>query len=448
MEKTGILFITNDVNTNTSLKKRLEEDNFSVKMVADGNDALDEFSSQLFAVACLDYDMPNIDGMEMLRALKKFSNETAVIVISKNLSIEKAVEIMREGASDCLEKPVNYEKLIKSIQKSLNSKYRIKEELPERIEDIPKFEGMVGKSPKMQEIFKFIEIIAPTDVTVLIQGESGTGKGLVAYAIHRRSLRKGKPFIEVSCAALAEHLLESELFGHVKGAFTGAIRDKVGRFKLGDGGTIFLDEIGEFTTNLQSKLLRVLQSKKFEPVGSNETVEVDTRIIAATNRDLQTCIKDGTFREDLYYRLNVVTIYLPPLRERREDIPLLAWYFVNIFGKKHNKKIDGITPEALDYLKNAEWRGNIRELENSIERAVIFCRGNLLTPDDLLVTPSERQEGDFLEEMAKRELSLEELEKEYIKTLLERFESKEKVAEILKIDKATLWRKRAKYGLK
>jgi PAS domain S-box-containing protein len=321
-------------------------------------------------------------------------------------------------------------------------------ELQERYQ----FDQIIGRSPKMREIFEQIKMLAENDVTVLIQGETGTGKGMIARAIHLNSLRADGPFVTVNCAALPESLLESELFGHVKGAFTGAVADRPGRFELADGGTIFLDEIGEIPLHVQAKLLRVIEAKEFERVGGTETIKADVRIIAATNRNLYEEVKAGRFREDLYYRLNVVSIKVPPLRERREDIPLLVSFFIERFNHEFGKQIEGVSQQTMDLLLGYDWPGNVRELENAIEHAFVHCRGELVMPDHL---PQEiRRTSAYpgvtpLFELPSGENPLEAAEKAVIIRVLEETGwHMGKTAEILGISRPTLWRKMRKYGIK
>ena len=366
-------------------------------------------------------------------------------------SVKTAVEALKAGAFDYLTKPLDIEELKILIDKAMDH-YHLRAEnlvLKERLGDRFDFSRIIAASPKMKTLLETLAMVAPSDATVLIMGESGTGKEVIANAIHHNSPRAGEPFIKVSCAALPETLLESELFGHEKGAFTGAVARREGRFQLAHRGTIFLDEVGEMSPALQTKLLRVLQEKEFEPLGSTRTVKVDIRVIAATNRDLEKEVKEGRFREDLYYRLNVVPLVLPPLRERREDIPLLADHFLAIFREKNRKPITAISGKALDLLVRYDWPGNVRELENVIERAVILARDEVLVPADLppqiRMFSGEAGQDAFAIPTG---MSLDEMERALIvKTLDETGGNRTRASEILGINRRTLQNKLKQYGL-
>jgi DNA-binding NtrC family response regulator len=372
-----------------------------------------------------------------------------VILITAYGSIDSAVTAMKEGASDYLTKPFSMDELLLII-KRIQRIRELEEEnlsLRKKVEEQFGLEGLVGKSPQMIKIYDLIETVSQTDTTVLVYGESGTGKEMAANAIHLRSPRKGRPFIKVNCAALPETLLESELFGHEKGAFTGAFRQRKGRFEMADGGTLFLDEIGDIAPTVQIKLLRVLQERQFERVGGNETLSVNVRLICATQRDLKEGIRKGSFREDLYYRLNVVPIHLPPLRERREDIFLLADHFINKFSQKMGKEISGLSEEARTILLTYAFPGNIRELENMLERAVALIKGKVIQAEDLPeeVCGGETPVHKICEKIrASKPLSSATrlFEKEYIQTVLEKTKGKKgHAAEILGISRKTLWEK-------
>jgi len=347
----------------------------------------------------LDINLPEMSGIEILKEIKEKELKIPVIVITGFISTEAAIETMKHGAYEFVTKPFQLEKLAKIVDKALQEKKRGgdssgfgRDDRPEEEEDL-----IVGKSPEIVEIAKLIGQVAPTDAAVLIMGESGTGKELVARAIHRNSLRKDRAFLSVNCAALPETLLESELFGYEKGAFTGAYQRKFGKFEQGDKGTIFLDEIADMSLMTQSKVLRVLQKQEFERVGGNQSIKVDVRMIAATNKSLVNCIKEGSFRVDLFYRLKVVSIYLPPLRERRSDIPLLADYFLRKYIRLIDKKVEGISDSAVKVLMKYPWPGNVRELENNIHTAVVMSKGGLLLPEHFPIysESKERLEIDF-----------------------------------------------------
>jgi DNA-binding NtrC family response regulator len=414
-----------------------------------------------------DMKMPGMDGIELLKQVKLKGLDIAVILITGYSSIETAVEAMREGAFDYITKPIVDSEIKLVIQKIINQQELIEENrlLRERLVATTRceFYDIIGQSPQMQKIYTLIEAVANTNATILLQGESGTGKRIIAQAIHQSDLsRRDKPFIEVSCGALPETLLESELFGHVKGSFTSAIKDRMGRFELSHKGTILLDEIDTFSPNLQVKLLRVLQNGEFERVGDTKTLKVDVRVIAATNQDLSEAIKGGKFREDLYYRLNVISIHIPPLRERKDDIPLLVEHFLkkkqNQAANNHNnkKKITGVSKEAMQVLSEYDWPGNIRELENIIERAVILTKGQTIERQDL---------PDFLQGMdrplaVKAQISgnntgarslreaLKNPEKQVIQQALEEVAgNRKKAAANLGINRTTLYNKMKKYGL-
>jgi len=396
-----------------------------------------------------DLRLPDMDGIQILREVKTFSPETQVILITAYGSIDSAVTAMKEGASDYLTKPFSMEELLLII-KRIQRIRELEEEnrsLRKKVEEKFGLEGLVGKSPQMIKIYDLIETVSQTDTTVLVYGESGTGKEMVANAIHLRSSRKGRPFIKVNCAALPETLLESELFGHEKGAFTGAFKQRKGRFEMADGGTLFLDEIGDISQTVQVKLLRVLQERQFERVGGNETLSVNVRLICATQRDLKEEIRKGSFREDLYYRLNVVPILLPLLRERSEDIFLLADHFINKFSKKMGKEITGLSEEAKTILLKYTFPGNIRELENMLERAVALIKGKVIQAYDL---PEEIcGQASPVRDICERIRGTKPLasatsvfEKEYIQSVLEKTKGKKgQAAEILGISRKTLWEK-------
>ncbi len=449
VEQLKILIIDDEPLMRMTIQDALEAEGYDIKVAETGQKGLILFRKDPADIIITDLKLPDIDGIDILREIKYTNPETQIILITAYGTIDSAVTAMKEGASDYLTKPFSMDELLLIIKRLIRIK-QLEEEnirLKEKIEGRYTMEGLIGKSPQMQKVYDLIQTVSQTDTTVLIQGESGTGKEMVANAIHLKSLRKNKPFIKVNCSALPETLLESELFGHEKGAFTGAFRQRKGRFELADGGTIFLDEIGEISPSVQVKLLRVLQEKKFERVGGNETLSVDIRLICATQKDLKKEIQNGSFREDLYYRLNVVPIYLPPLRERKEDILLLADHFVNKFSKKIGKEVLGLSEEAKSILLRYHFPGNIRELENMIERSITLLKGKIIKVEDL---PEEIIEKEIsVQEISKKIQGPKSLaqainlfEKEYIQNVLEKTKGKKgEAAEILGISRKTLWEK-------
>jgi two-component system response regulator HydG len=395
--------------------------------------------------------MPGMDGIEALMEIRKISPYVPVLMMTAYASVKTAVDALKAGAFEYLIKPLDIDELKILIDKALEH-YHLREEnlaLKERLGDRFDFSKMIGKSRKMVELFDLLAQVAPTDATVLILGESGTGKELVANALHHNSPRASQPFIKVSCAALPETLLESELFGHERGAFTGAVARREGRFWSAHRGSIFLDEVGEMSTTTQTKLLRVLQEKEFEPLGSTRTMKVDARVIAATHKDLEKEVREGRFREDLFYRLNVVPVSIPPLRERKEDLPSLAVHFLSLYGEKNRKELKEISPKALDLLIRYDWPGNIRELENCIERAVIVARGEMITPADLppqIQALSRGKEDQGI--LFPSGISLQDAEKALIlKTLEDAGGNRSRAAEILGINRRTLQIKLKEYGI-
>jgi two-component system response regulator HydG len=360
--------------------------NYQVETCDNGVEGLARVQQEGFDVILLDIMMPNISGMDVLREIKAKTPDLEVIMMTAFATIDTAVQAIKLGAYDYLVKPFeNIDSVVNVVHRAVERRRLIdrNRQLESELEVRDRFEGMVGSSLKMRDVFKLVEGVAYSSASVLIQGESGTGKELVAKAIHYRSPRKDRAFVVINCSALTETLLESELFGHVKGAFTGAIANKKGLFEVADGGTIFLDEIGEIPPATQVKLLRVLQEGEVKRVGSNDTLRVDVRVVAATNSDLQEGMKRGSFREDLFYRLNVISIQLPPLRERREDIPLLAYHFLRKYSERMGKKIERIAPDSMALLQAYRWGGNVRELENVVERAVVLQHSDTVVPSDL-----------------------------------------------------------------
>ncbi|MBI4620431.1 MAG: sigma-54-dependent Fis family transcriptional regulator [Desulfobacterales bacterium] len=445
MERGKVLLIDDEPILLVTVSDALAKAGYTVEMAENGQKGLMMFQEGSFDIVLLDMVMPDISGMDILREMKGLYPQTIVVMITAHGTIEKAVEAMKLGVHDFIAKPFSLDELILKLQ-NISSFQCLKEEnvyLRQQLEKKYHFGNLIGKSHKMQEIYELIKTVSQTDSTVLIQGESGTGKELVANAIHFNSRRKNDPFIKVSCAALSETILESELFGHEKGAFTGAIQRKLGRFELANKGTLFLDEIGDISPTVQVKLLRVLQEREFERVGGTKTVHVDVRIISATKYDMDE-IKTERLREDLYYRLNTITIQLPCLLERKEDIPLLAKYFFNEFRGRTSKSILGFTEGALDLLEQYEWPGNIRELKNVVERAVAICRTEKLQIADL---PQEIREIRLKKKLIQHEIEtlnnvLKAVEKEYLQKILRITQGrKAEAADLLGISRKTLWEK-------
>ncbi|MBF5045741.1 sigma-54-dependent Fis family transcriptional regulator [Aggregicoccus sp. 17bor-14] len=385
MAKERILVVDDEANARRAIATILAEEGYEVQEAADGLEALGRLPDFSPAVVLTDVRMPQMDGLTLMRRAREAGSDATFVVMTAFASVEAAVEAMRAGAETYLTKPLDMDAVLVVLGKALETR-RLKTEtvqLRERVAERYRVGNIIGDAPELQGVYALIRQAAPTKATVLILGESGTGKELVAQALHELSPRKDKPFVKVHCAALSEGLLESELFGHERGAFTGAVARKEGRFEMADGGTLFLDEIGEISPAVQVKLLRVLQNREFERVGGTQTLKVDVRIVAATHRDLQAEVKAGRFREDLYYRLNVVAVTLPPLRRRKGDIPALVSHFLERSNAAYGKSLKGLAPGTLQALLSHDWPGNIRELENAVERAVVLAQGEELTADDL-----------------------------------------------------------------
>ena len=426
----------------------LRKQGFDVAEAPDGRTALERFRKEPFDLLLTDQKMPGLSGLELLEAARAVTPAVAVIIMTAYGTIETAVAAIKGGAADYLTKPVNLDELLHRIAQVRERQRLIMEnrELREALQERHRVEGIIGESGRMQEVLSLVRRVAGSDATILIQGESGTGKELIARAIHYASPRAGAPLVSVNCAALPETLLESELFGHEKGAFTGAVAARKGRFELADGGSLFLDEIGDLPLHLQVKLLRVLQEREFERVGSSRPVAVNVRLLAATHRDLEALVRAGRFRDDLYYRINVVSISLPPLRDRREDIPLLLDHFVEKFSRRNGKRIGGLTREAREALLRYDYPGNVRELENLVERAVILTRDEVIGLEDLPLGVKER-EGETSGETSLTVL-VEGLERRMIREALARADGVQtQAAEILGISERVLRYKLKKYGL-
>jgi len=431
------LLVDDDKNTANGLRKILLQDGYDTSCTYTGKEASNLIETEHFDIVITDMKLPDISGFSIIEKVKKKDIDIAVVMITAFSSIQTAIDAMKKGADDYLTKPVNIEELELILKKIWEKRLLIiqNKELKQKLNDKYNFSGIIGNTPEIQLIFKTITEIAPTAATVLIYGDTGTGKELIANAIHYSSDRRDKPFITLHCASLSEGVLESELFGHEKGAFTGAISQRRGRFELANGGSLFLDEVGEMNSHVQIKLLRVLETGKFERVGGEKTFESDVRIIAATNKDLEKEIKEGRFREDLYYRLNVINLKLPSLIERKEDIGLLSDNFLIKYSKKNRKNIKGLTPQSAKLLNNYDWPGNVRELENAIERAVVMARNEYVEPNDLpsninVNTKKSRKETFRIPSGA----TMKEIEKKVIiETLQTTNGSKSKAAKILGI---------------
>lgn len=437
-----ILIVDDEQIVRDSLTHWFEEDGYQVSSAADAFDVLKDLQPGKYDIMLIDIKMPKMSGLELLEKVKGIDPDCIVIIITAYASVPSAVQALKNGAFDYVTKPIDPDELSHLIKNAIKQKALKKENiaLKTSIDEMFSFEGLIGESSEMKKVFDLIKIVAPQDTTVMIRGESGTGKELIARAIHMNSPRKYYPIIPVNCGAFTETLLESELFGHEKGAFTGAQYRRKGKIEMANGGTLFLDEVGSISPKMQVELLRVLESKQFTRVGGTEVVKVDFRLISATNENLEKLVEEGKFREDLYYRLNVFTIYVPPLRERRGDIPILANYFVQKFARQMNKPILKISDEAMEILLNHSWPGNVRELENAIERAMVVGKPPEIKPSDL---PFHLEKVNSFESD-----SLEEVEKNHIQRVLRKYDwNITKAASALNIDRVTLYNKIKKYGL-
>jgi DNA-binding NtrC family response regulator len=441
--KASILIVDDENVVRDSLAKWFEEEGYSVDTATSAREALLKLPRQRWDLALVDIKMPGMDGLELHRKIREVDPNIIVIIMTGYASVETAVQALKDGAYDYIMKPFDPDDLTHAVVKALDHR-RTREEnlrLRESLEEVQAVE-LVGQSPAMQRVLESVRTVAPIDTTVLIHGESGTGKELVARAVHNLSPRRFMPMVTIHCGALTETLLESELFGHEKGAFTGAQYRKKGKFEVAEGGTVFLDEISDISLKTQTDLLRVLQEKEITRVGGTQAIKVDFRAIAATNRDLNTLVREGTFRADLYYRLNVFGITLPPLRERKEDIPLLVDHFLRKYSRAMNKRFTNLSRPALDVLMNYQWPGNVRELENAIERAMVIGRGPEIQAADFplqVTTPRQPESG----------LALEDVERGHILHVLETCEwNQTRAAKVLGIDRVTLYNKIKKYGFR
>jgi len=456
--KTHLLVVDDDIGHLTTLKTLVRSWGYRVTVAEDGSAAVDEVKTQPFDLILMDVRMTQMDGIAALKRIKAHNPAIPVLIMTAYSSVQTAVDALKTGAYDYLTKPLDFDTLRLTVERAMehtrlkNENRRLKQKLREEFD----WQNIIGSSPPMRALIDMVAMVAPSEATVLITGESGTGKELIARSIHFNSPRRSKPFVVVNCAALADTLLESELFGHEKGAFTGADKRREGRFRQADGGTLFLDEIGETSPAMQAKLLRVIQERELQRVGGDETLHVDVRILAATNRDLSGEVKQGKFREDLFYRLNVVTVDMPPLRARHADIPLLAQHFMKQFASRNRKEIKGFTPRAMDLLIRHDWPGNVRELENAVERAVILITGDYITERELPLSISPDRDSASSEPAVTGDRmlaldgmqSLESIEKKAIKaTLAETGGNKSETARRLGINRKTLHLKLKRYGL-
>jgi DNA-binding NtrC family response regulator len=443
MDNKVILVVEDDPTVGESLRLLLKKKGYTISLAPNGKEALHLFRQGNIDLVITDVVMPKMDGIELLETVKSLKPEAEVIVISAQGTIEKAVQAMKLGAFDFIEKPINPRVISLLVERALEKQTLILQnrDLRSKLEDKFHFKNIIGRSEKMVKVFELIDHIAPYDSSVLIIGESGTGKELIANAIHYRSPRTSMPFIKVSCASLSEGIIESELFGHEKGAFTGAITSRKGRFEMAHQGTLFLDEVEDIPHATQIKLLRVLQEGEFERVGGNKTIKVNIRIIAASNRDLQEAVRQGTFREDLYYRLNVVNIKLPALRDRREDIPFMVNFFIEKFNRKYHMKVKGISQRGMKLLMDYQWSGNVRELENMIESILVINSPQVI---DFQHLPQEVREFKEMPEVIPIKIGtpLEEVEREMlVQTLKATKGNKRRAAALLGINVRTIHRK-------
>ena len=449
--KNTVLVVDDDLAHRTMLKTMLASWGYDVSLADDGAAAVEEVRQRPFDLVLMDVRMVKVSGLEALEEIKGFNPAIPIVIMTAYASVETAVEALKKGACDYLTKPFDFDEL-RIVMEHAMEHSRLREENRLLRESLGRHfdrQNLIGRSRAMVNLLETVAQVAPSEATVLITGESGTGKEMIAGAIHFNSPRKDGPFVKINCAAITETLLESELFGHEKGAFTGADRRKEGKFRQADGGTLFLDEVSEMPLAMQVKLLRILQEREVTRVGGSDVIKVDVRVLAATSGDLIAEIQAGRFREDLYYRLNVVTLHVPPLRERREDIPLLAQHFLEVFSTKNRKAVKGFTPQAMDRLLRHDWPGNIRELMNTIERAIVLARSEYL--DETLVLPAFREpggnygpNGGDVQEAG----SLEEVERATIlRTLEQAGGNKSEAARRLRITRRTLHQKLKKYGM-
>jgi DNA-binding NtrC family response regulator len=439
----GILVVDDELIVRESLGKWFREDGFRVDVAENAAAALRKLQAGSWNIMLVDIKMPGMDGIELLQRVRQTNKEVVVIVITAFATVDTAVKALKEGAYDYITKPIDPDYLDHMVEKALQQQMLLREnqKLKDTVSELSGAGEIVGESPEIRKVLDLIRTVAPTDTTVMIRGESGTGKELVARAIHAGSPRKYFPIVTVNCGAMTESLLESELFGHERGAFTGAQYRRKGKVELADGGTLFLDEVGNIDTKTQMDLLRVIETKQFTRVGGTENVHSDFRVVCATNKDLECAVREGSFREDLYYRLNVFTIDLPPLRGRRGDIAKLAHYFLEKFARQMNKRVEGFSPEAMLALKAHDWPGNVRELENAVERAMVVAQGDIIERNHLPLhaVVSGQKDGKRLEDIEQRHIE---------QVLRENGWNVSRSAAILDIDRVTLYHKIEKFGLK
>ena len=451
-----VLVVDDDSAHRTMLRTLIDGWGYAVSEADDGSTAVEKIKETAFDLVLMDVRMVKVSGLEALETIKALNPSIPVIIMTAFSSVETAVKALKQGAHDYLTKPLDFDKLKLTIDRAMEHT-RLKEEnrlLRETLGQQFDSQNIIGRSPAMLKLLETVSQVAPSEATVLISGDSGTGKELIAGAIHFNSLRKNGPFVKINCAAITETLLESELFGHEKGAFTGADRRKEGRFSQAHGGTLLLDEVSEMSLMMQVKLLRALQEREFNRVGGETTIQVDVRVIAATNKNLKDQINEGAFREDLYYRLNVVELEVPPLSDRKEDIPLLTRHFLETFAAKNRKEIKGFTPKAMDNLIHYDWPGNVRELMNAVERAVVLARSNYLDVNDFPFMKNSLNENDQKDSISsdalilQGEAPLEEIEKTAILNTLEAADgNKSEAARRLGITRKTLHKKLKAYGV-
>jgi len=440
--KQNILIVDDESTIRDTLSLILKEEGYETQTAANGLEALNKIKELNFDLVITDLKMPKVDGLELMEKLKEISPKTSVIVITAYATLESAIQALRLGAYDYIIKPLDFDDVILRIKRLMEHRELEQENefLRQEVQEKFSFSNIIGESPQMKEVFRLIEKVAATKGNVLITGKSGTGKELVARAIHYNSPRKNKRFVAINCGAIVSNLMESELFGHKKGAFTGAVRDKEGLFKVADEGSLFLDEVGEIPLHLQVKLLRAIETGEIMPVGGTIPIKVDVRIIAATNRDLEKEVENGNFREDLFYRLNVVEIKLPALSERKEDIPLLVEHFIKKYNRELNRQVKGVDDETLKILMNYEWKGGIRELENVIERALILCESDIIRKEDLPPNLMRIEPAPDMPIKLKEAVSM--FERQHIAKILKAtLGDKEKAAKVLGISLSSLYRK-------
>jgi DNA-binding NtrC family response regulator len=443
-EEIGILIVDDEASVRDSLYQWFKADGYRVDTADEATSALKKLQENPWDIILLDIKMPGMDGIELQNRIKQIDKNIVTIIITAYASVDTAIQALKDGAFDYVTKPIDPDDLSRLIRNAIEKRRLVTEntQLRQQIEELLLPDEVVGESPAMKKVMEMVNTVAKTDSTVMILGESGTGKELIARAIHSRSSRRYFPIITINCGAYPEGLLESELFGHEKGSFTGAMYQRKGKLEMADKGTLFLDEIGNISEKMQMDLLRVIETKKFTRLGGDKTIDVDFRVISATNKDLEKAIKEETFREDLYYRLNVFSIVLPPLRERKGDIPLIAKYFLTKYAQSMNKNVTDFSPQALEMFTVYDWPGNIREVRNVVERAMVVAKGTQIQVDDLsfpFLTPSIPSEGESLEDVEKRQIE---------KVLNQTKGNIAQAAEILKISRLTIYNKIEKYHLK